>query len=183
MNPRRLGAWAGLEVATRAGHLATPPARLLPGLVGLAVVVVSPSTLYAVDACTFVASALLLRAIRRALTGRRETPSRLREDVLTGLRWLRGHRTVASITAVGTLASFTMGALVGQLVPFADQQLGIRQGDWRLGAVYSAFAVGGLAGASSFRLLRRWNAAPAQKCLPSEPSTMARQRGSASSCS
>jgi hypothetical protein len=57
---------------------------VLPGLVGVVVAVISPSSLYWVNAFTFLASAFLLRAIRRSLTGEREgEPRRLREDVLT----------------------------------------------------------------------------------------------------
>ena len=37
-------------------------------------------------------------------------------------------------------------AVMGQLVPFADQVLGIRQGDVRLGAVFGVFSLGGLVG-------------------------------------
>ena len=49
---------------------------VLPGLVGVLVAIVSPSSLYWVNALTFGASALLIRAIPRSLTGERRTTSR-----------------------------------------------------------------------------------------------------------
>lgn len=107
---------------------------VLPGLVGLAVAWVAPSSLYWVQAFTFLASAFLVRGIVRAMTGEREGEHRpLRQDVLTGLRWLWAHTTLRTMTFIGTTVSFSLGAILGQLVPFADQVLGIRQGDVRLG--------------------------------------------------
>ena len=133
---------------------------VLPGLVGVLVAIVSPSSLYWVNALTFGASALLIRAISRSLTGEREADlPRLRDDVLTGLKWLWGHETLRAMTFVGTTVSFSVGAITGQLVPFADQVLGIRQGDVRLGAVFAVFSLGGLVGAVSQRLLRPYSAA------------------------
>jgi len=133
---------------------------VLPGLVGVLVAVVSPSSLYWVNALTFGASALLIRAISRSLTGEREGDlPRLRDDVLTGLTWLWGHETLRAMTFVGTTVSFSVGAITGQLVPFADQVLGIRQGDLRLGAVFAVFSLGGLVGALGQRLLRPYSAA------------------------
>jgi predicted MFS family arabinose efflux permease len=126
---------------------------VLPGMVGVLVAYVAPSSLYWVNAFTFAASAVLLRSIRRSLSGDRDIDHpRLRDDILTGLRWLWGHRTLRAMTFLGTTVSFSMGAIMGQLVPFADQVLGIRQGDVRLGAVFGVFSLGGLVGT----LLGRW---------------------------
>ena len=133
---------------------------ILPGVVGIAVAVVSPSTLYWVNAFTFLASAFLIRGIRRSLTGERgEIVHRMRDDILTGVRWLWAHPTLRMMTMVGTATSFAMGAMLGQLVPFADQSLGIRQGDARLGAVFAAFSLGGLVGTLSHRFVQQWNPA------------------------
>ncbi|MFN8158381.1 MAG: MFS transporter [Candidatus Nanopelagicales bacterium] len=139
---------------------------VLPGLVGVAVAWVAPSSLYWVNAFTFLASAFLVRSITRAMTGEREgEPRRLREDVLTGLRWLWAHKTLRTMTFIGTTVSFSLGAILGQLVPFADKVLGIRQGDVRLGAVFAAFSVGGLLGTLAGRWLRQFT--PARVCLVS----------------
>jgi len=139
---------------------------VLPGLVGLLVAYIAPSTLYWVNAFTFLASAVLVRSIQRAMSGERDgAANRLRDDVFTGLRWLWGHATLRSMTFIGTTISFSVGAIMGQLVPFADQVLGIRQGDPRLGAVFAVFAAGGLVGT----LCSRWLApfSPARVALVS----------------
>ncbi len=133
---------------------------VLPGVVGVAVAVVAPSSLYWVNAFTFLASAVLVRSIRRSLTGDREgVAHRMRDDILTGVRWLWAHPSLRMMTMVGTTTSFAMGAMIGQLVPFADQTLGIREGDARLGAVFAAFSLGGLVGTMSHRFVRQWNPA------------------------
>jgi MFS family permease len=133
---------------------------VLPGLVGVLVAYVAPSSLYWVNAFTFAASAVLLRSIRRSLSGDRDIDHpRLRDDILTGLRWLWGHRTLRAMTFLGTTVSFSMGAIMGQLVPFADQVLGIRQGDVRLGAVFGVFSLGGLVGTLAGRWLRPFSPA------------------------
>jgi MFS family permease len=133
---------------------------VLPGVVGLVVAWLAPSTLYWVNAFTFLASAFLVRSIARNLSGERDPDAgRLREDVLTGLRWLWAHTTLRTMTFIGTTVSFSMGAVMGQLVPFADQVLGIRQGDVRLGGVFAVFSLGGLVGTLASRWLRPFTAA------------------------
>lgn len=128
---------------------------VLPGVVGVLVAWIAASTLYWVNAFTFLASAFLVRSITRSLTGQREGEQpRLREDVLTGLRWLWAHTTLRTMTLIGTTVSFSMGAVMGQLVPFADKVLGIRQGDVRLGAVFAVFSLGGLVGTLAGRWLK-----------------------------
>ena len=137
---------------------------VLPGLVGLVVAWIAPSTLYWVNAFTFLASAFLVRGITRSLSGERsDDHPRLREDVLTGLRWLWAHTTLRTMTFIGTTVSFSIGAIMGQLVPFADQVLGIRQGDVRLGAVFGVFSLGGLVGTLASRWLKPF--APARVSL------------------
>ena len=131
----------------------------LPGLVGVLVAVISPSSLYWVQAFTFAASAALLRAIRRSMSGDRDVTHRLRDDVLTGVKWLWAHPTLRVMTGVGTATSFALGGIIGQLVPFADQQLDIRQGDVRLGAVIVAFSLGGLLGTASRRFVATYSPA------------------------
>jgi MFS family permease len=133
---------------------------VLPGLVGVLVAWIAPSSLYWVNAFTFLASAFLVRSIVRSLTGERDGEhAPLRDDVLTGLRWLWAHTTLRAMTFIGTTVSFSMGAVMGQLVPFADQVLGIRQGDVRLGAVFGVFSLGGLVGTLAGRWLRPFSPA------------------------
>jgi predicted MFS family arabinose efflux permease len=133
---------------------------VLPGLVGVLVAWIAPSSLYWVNAFTFLASAFLVRGIVRSMSGERDPDApRLRDDVLTGLRWLWAHTTLRTMTFIGTTVSFSMGAVMGQLVPFADRVLGIRQGDVRLGAVFAVFSLGGLVGTLAGRWLRPFSPA------------------------
>jgi predicted MFS family arabinose efflux permease len=56
---------------------------------------------------------------------------------------------------VGTLQSFSGGAIVGQLVVFADRVLGIHGSDGRIGLLYMAWSAGGIGGSLLLPRLRR----------------------------
>jgi predicted MFS family arabinose efflux permease len=60
------------------------------------------------------------------------------------------------MTVVGTLQSFSGGAIIGQLVVFADRGLGIHGSDPRIGLLYTAWSAGGIGGSLLLpRVLRR----------------------------
>ena len=85
----------------------------------------------------------------------------LRESVAEGLRFLAGHPTLRVMTVVGTLQSFSGGAIVGQLVVFADRVLGVHGSDGRIGLLYMAWSAGGIGGSLLLpRLRRRYDAFP-----------------------
>jgi len=96
----------------------------VPLLAGALLAVVDGATLIAVDALTYVASAVLIRAVVRPLSdparagSERLNRSALVADVREGLHFLWGHVTVRSMTIVGALQSVAGGAFVGQLVPW-----------------------------------------------------------------
>ena len=146
----------------------------VPLLAGALLAFVDGASLIAVDALTYVASALLIRAITRPLSDPTRTGaeplnrSALVADVREGLQFLWGHVTVRSMTIVGALQSVAGGAFVGQLVPWADRQLGVQAGDWRLGVVFSAWGVGVLFASLMLpRAVRRVGAARVTLlCLP-----------------
>jgi MFS family permease len=118
---------------------------LVPVLTGAALTAVAPSTLMALDALSFAASALLVRAIVRPLTTARPTSgTRMRADIVEGLRYLWRHPTVRPITLAGATNSVAGGAFVGQFVVFADRAFGVHRGDGRLGLLYTAWGVGEL---------------------------------------
>jgi hypothetical protein len=96
--------------------------------------VVSPASLIAVDALSYVASAALIRTIVRPLSEARQLASPLSRsalvaDVREGLVFLWSHVTLRSMTAVGTAQSISGGAFVGQMVVWADRDLDVREGD------------------------------------------------------
>jgi MFS family permease len=127
--------------------------------------VVSPASLIAVDALSYVASAALIRTIVRPLSEARQLASPLSRsalvaDVREGLVFLWSHVTLRSMTAVGTAQSISGGAFVGQMVVWADRDLDVREGDWRLGVLFSSWGVGVLVASLLMpRLVRRLGAA------------------------
>jgi len=138
----------------------------VPAAAGAMLAVLSAPNLLLIDAVTFVASALLVRAIARPLSDprRRETRARgigtLAGEVREGLHFLWAQPTVRAMTIVGAGQSLAGGAFVGQMVVWAERRLGVVAGDWRLGALFSAWGVGALlATAMMPRLVARAGAA------------------------
>ncbi|MCB5180663.1 MFS transporter [Streptomyces antimicrobicus] len=126
-------------------------------LAGALMVLVRPAGALVLDAVSFIASALLLRAVARR--PREAAPAAPRpgfkESVGEGLRFLRGHPVLRTLTVVGTLQSFAGGAIVGQLVVYADRGLGIHGTDARIGFLYAAWSAGGISGSLLVPRLRR----------------------------
>lgn len=119
----------------------------VPLLAGAAFAVVAPPSLIAIDVLSYLASAYLVRAIVRPLSDPARTAGRLDRtalvaDVTEGLRFLWNHPTVRAMTVVGAAQSISGGAFVGQMVVWADRDLDVREGDWRLGVVFAAWGVG-----------------------------------------
>lgn len=159
------------------------------GVAGVLIALVHPVGTLTLDAVSFAGSALFLRAVangpsRVVSSGPRTSflravanapahattntpaPSSVprpgfRESVREGLRFLAGHPTLRVMTVVGTLQSFSGGAIVGQLVVFADRVLGIHGSDGRIGLLYMAWSAGGIGGSLLLpRLRRRYDAFP-----------------------
>jgi MFS family permease len=138
----------------------------VPLLAGAVLAFIHAPTLIALDAVSYVASALLIRALGRPLSdpGRRPTEPLTRAalvaDFREGLRFLWRHATVRSMTVVGACQSIAGGAFVGQMVVWADRQLHVRAGDARLGVVFASWGVGALVTTLTMpRLVRRYGAA------------------------
>ncbi|MFJ9629053.1 MFS transporter [Streptomyces sp. NPDC101175] len=133
------------------------------GVAGVLIALLHPVGTLTLDALSFAGSALFLRAVvnspaRAAGSGPRPG---LRESVREGVRFLAGHPTLRVMTVVGTLQSFSGGAIVGQLVVFADRVLGIHGTDGRIGLLYMAWSAGGIGGSLLLpRLRRRYDAFP-----------------------
>ncbi|GIJ60121.1 MFS transporter [Virgisporangium aurantiacum] len=142
---RIAGAQAALFAASNLADLA------LPMLAGVALVVLPAAGLIAVDAVSFVVSALLIRAIARPFsTGGRTGDRRLWTDVRAGLRFVWGHTGVRVLTFAGLVQCLAGGAMVGQLVPWADRTLGVDPDDGRIGILFVAWGAGGVVGSVLF---------------------------------
>ncbi|MFF4504521.1 MFS transporter [Streptomyces sp. NPDC001401] len=128
------------------------------------IVLFRPAGTLALDALSFAVSALLLGAVTHT-SARPDEPAVQRpgfkESVREGLRFLHRHPTLRLMTVVGTLQSFSGGAIIGQLVVFADRVLGIHGSDGRIGLLYMAWSAGGIGGSFLLpRLRRRFEAFP-----------------------
>ncbi|MFD8673966.1 MFS transporter [Streptomyces seoulensis] len=124
---------------------------------GVLIALTSPVGTLALDALSFACSALFIRAVTNVASRPADSGSKrpgFRESVTEGLRFLAGHRTLRTMTVVGTLQSFSGGAIVGQLVVFADRALGIHGSDGRIGLLYMAWSAGGIGGSLLLPRLR-----------------------------
>ena len=122
---------------------------LVPVAASASLAVLAAPFLIAVDAVSFAASALLIRGMTCPVRGEdseRRTVSRghLISDVRNGLAFLWREPVVRVQTATWTVQCFAGGLLVGQMVPWANHTLRIPLEDGRLGALYGAWAVGGV---------------------------------------
>ncbi|OON79713.1 MFS transporter [Streptomyces tsukubensis] len=128
-------------------------------MAGLLIAAMRPTGVLALDAVTFLASALLIRALTRAAPEpevRADSRPRLVESIKEGLHFLWNQPELRLMTISGCLQSFAGGAFIGQLVIFADRGLGIREPDPRVGLLFTAWSVGGVLGAVALpRLLKR----------------------------
>ncbi|MFF1697663.1 MFS transporter [Streptomyces sp. NPDC058257] len=128
-------------------------------MAGLLVAALRPTGVLALDAATFLASALLIRALTTPPDDSGPTAvdrPRFLESIREGLRFLWGQPELKAMTVSGCLQSFAGGAFIGQLVIFADRCLGIKESDPRIGLMFTAWSVGGVLGSLALpRLLRR----------------------------
>lgn len=105
---------------------------------------------FAVNAATFVVSALLLIGLRG---GRRPADLEVRgwSGVLAGVHTVRQNRLLSRLALVQMLASLSAGATSGLLVVLADRRLGVGPGGF--GTLLAAIGIGAAAGPM---LLRRF---------------------------
>lgn len=125
---------------------ATVVETIVPGIAGLLLIVIAPASLVAVNVVTFLASALLVRAIVRPLSPARRETKLTRHAVAEGLMFIVRHPIVRIMTVVGAMQSFSGGAFIAVLVAWADQSLNVREGDWQLGLLYGAWGAGAVIG-------------------------------------
>jgi predicted MFS family arabinose efflux permease len=127
--------------------------------------VVSPATLLVVDALSFVASALLIRGVMRAMYDRTRVPVPLTRQVLLGdiaegLRFLVRHPGVRTMTIVGTVQCISGGGFIALLVVWCDRVLDVGTDGLRFGLIYCGWSVGSLlATVLLTRLLRSYSPA------------------------
>ncbi|MFI6101470.1 MFS transporter [Lentzea sp. NPDC051213] len=109
-----------------------------PPLGGLLFAVAAPGPFW-VNALTFAIGAVLVTRMRTKPTKRAE-----RGKVLEGLRWLKNHKALRTITVITATGNLCIAMTMATLVLFAQQRLGLTNAGF--GALLATLACGGVAG-------------------------------------
>ena len=129
-----------------------------PVIAGLLAASIGATNAIWIDAASFFITAAVLSSIRSTFRESGATPeptASLRSAVARAIRFIRGERTVATLLIVGFGNSFAFGTVLGLLVPYAVEELGVGADDTRIGLFYGALGVGSLiAGLIFARLFR-----------------------------
>lgn len=129
-----------------------------PVVAGLLVAAVGPTTSIWVDATSFFAAAAIQSRIRstfHASAGHEpssSTPSQsaLHSPLRAALTFVRHHRTVRTLLFAGFGNSVAFGIVLGLIVPYSVERLGLARDDGRIGAVFAALGVGSLLAGLAF---------------------------------
>lgn len=114
-----------------------------PLLAGGLLAVMPVQTVLFFDALTFLVSAFMLGLVGRsfnAVDGDDIRTTNIRQDVISGLKYVLGHPVLRNISIMMALINFLAATTQAQLVFFAKERLGA--GDSQVGALYSAGALG-----------------------------------------
>ncbi|MFD0903084.1 MFS transporter [Actinomadura sediminis] len=106
---------------------------------------------FAFDAATFVVAAALVARMRPAPVEPRER--NLRAEIAEGVRFLWSHRLLRTLAVSMGLANLAFCSAFSVFVLYAQEQLGLSEAGY--GWLLTTFGVGGLAGASMARALRK----------------------------
>lgn len=111
----------------------------LAPIAGAVVIIAGPGVAFALNAATFVVSALLLS---RLVSSRhaRPVPGKHLSDVAIGLRWIRSSRLLSVLAGVQGLAALSAGATSALLVVLAEEHFDVSGGQF--GLLIAAIGVG-----------------------------------------
>ena len=118
-----------------------------PVIAGVLAASIGATSAIRIDAASFFVAAAVQMSIRSTFREAGAIPTAtatLRSAVGRALRFIRNDRTVSTLLVVGFGNSFAFGTVIGLLVPYAVQELGIDSGDGRIGLFYGALGVGSL---------------------------------------
>ncbi|GAA0423377.1 MFS transporter [Acrocarpospora corrugata] len=137
--------------------LSTLVALIGPALAGALIAATGPSHAMSLDALSYAAAALLLSRLPLPATAPGEKRN-LRAEIGDGIRYIRTHPMISSLTFLGIGNSLAEGAVLGLLVVVAVERFGLSSGDGRIGLLFASAAVGAmLAGLLLPRLRRRFS--------------------------
>jgi predicted MFS family arabinose efflux permease len=118
-----------------------------PALGGVLATTVGPANAIWVDVASFLLAAAIIERIR-APFGTHRLVGRVRDGLVDhvrrGLRFIRHERTIFTLILVGFGNSFAFGAMLGLVVPYAVDRLGVPDDSARLGLLFTADALGAL---------------------------------------
>jgi MFS family permease len=129
-----------------------------PVLAGVLVATVGAANAVTIDAFSFFVAAAVQATIRssfRAPDAAPDVSGSLRARIGAALDFIRAERTIATLLGVGFGNSFAFGAVLGLLVPYAVEELGLASDDGRIGVLYGAIGVGSLVSGLVFARLFR----------------------------
>src|SRR5262249_34663689 len=122
----------------------------VPAAAGLLAASTDPTWVLAVDAASYLVSAVLISRVRTNLDPPADPdrpPRHLAADIGEGLRYLWREPVIRSLSLAGFGLNVGAGGVFGLLVVYADQALRMTVPDRRIGLLYTAAAVGSLAAA------------------------------------
>ncbi len=130
-----------------------------PVLGGVLVATIGATNAVWIDSASFFVAAAVQARIpsnfRDPASAPGEARLQIRSQVGRALRFIRGHRVLSTLILVGFGNSFAFGAVLGLIVPYAVERLGLASDAGRIGVLYGAIGVGGLiAGLAFSRVFR-----------------------------
>jgi MFS family permease len=130
-----------------------------PIIGGVLISVIPVETVLYIDAASFLISAGSISLIRRSfnMSNKEDHPAtRLRDDIVEGLRYVLGHPVLRNISIMMALINFVGASIYAQLVLFASDQLGAT--DAQIGWLFAADAIGVVFFSLAAGMLRkRWS--------------------------
>jgi MFS family permease len=128
-----------------------------PLLAGALVATIRPESLLLVDAATFVVSAAALASVTRSLNlGPRRQRTRIRSDVVEGVRYVLRHPVLRNISVMMALTNFAGTTVWAELVLFAKDRLQATNSEVAVLWAAGSFGIV-LAGLAAPRLRKRFS--------------------------
>lgn len=117
-----------------------------PALGGVLAATVGATNAVWFDSATFFFAAAVQASLRSTFrTGPPpQGPIQIRKQIGRAMRFVRANRSVATLLFTGFGNSLGFGAVLGLMVPYAVEQLGLSQRDFRVGLLFSAGGFGAL---------------------------------------
>lgn len=124
-----------------------------PVVAGVLVASIGATSTLWIDSASFIIAAAVQSRIRS--TFRTDTPDptarrKLIEHSTSAIRFIRDDRTATTLLFAGFGNSLAFGTVLGLLVPYAVEQLGITSDDKRIGVLFAALGVGSLVAGLAF---------------------------------